>query len=437
MTRTDGAPGAQPLTASGALAAVIGDRFLWGVSTSAFQVEGSPLADWTTWRLRGPRDARARRQGVAHDEHLDEDIRLVGELGVGAYRFSVEWSRVCPTPGSWDDHEVERYRHLAHRLRRAGIEPVCTLHHFTAPAWLARRADWTDRGYLEEFLGFAKRMVRALSPDVRLWVTVNEPNVLAVAGYLSNWFPPGARSGRRARQALANLLLAHSACYDLIHALSPGPVAVGLAHNMVVFAPAYDNPVDHLLTRAADQVFNRALLEAAQTGRLRLGPRSLDPAIDVGLAGRLDFLGVNYYFRLHAQLPRESPWIPFRMKDRSGRGLTDLGWEVYPEGLVSSLETAASAGVPLLVTENGAAARDDGQKIAYLAAHLDSLARARRVGSDVRGYFWWSLMDNYEWLAGLGARFGLYHVDLDTLDRSPTAAAPYYREYIARHPAGP
>lgn len=402
------------------------DTFLWGVSTSAFQLEGAPAADWAEWQVKDARDREARVRGVDHRAREQTDLALLEEIGVNAYRFSVEWSRVVPARGEWNAAEVERYVRIADHLRERRIEPVVTLHHFTSPAWLQREGlDWTHESFLSQFLGFATGIVQALAGRVRLWVTLNEPNVQIAGGFLAGLTPPGRRGFAGAHRALANMLRAHARLFDVIHACAPKGAAVGIALNMLCFAP--DNPrsrMDRWAADTAERLYNGSLIDAFQTGVLALWLLPWGRVTGLPLRGRLDFLGVNYYSRALVDFSVFHPRRPRHFwEDRSRRGLTEMGWEVYPQGLSDVLDRAAALGVPLLITENGTAESEDARKISYLRDHLEVVERCRARGVDIRGYFWWSLLDNYEWLMGLGPRFGLYHVDYDTLERTATGAA--------------
>lgn len=410
------------------------DKFLWGVATSAFQTEGAPTADWANWKISGAADREARLRGVGHHERTADDLELVSELGLDAYRFSVSWSRVVPRPGEWVQDEVDRYANIAATLRQKGIEPVVTLHHFAAPAWLAEHGlDWTEDAFVEEFISFATRMVGALCGTVKIWVTLNEPNVHVSGGYLGGMTPPGRIGLRAAHRALVNMLRAHARLYTVIHGLCPG-AAVGITHNMLPFRP--DRPDSFLDRRAAailDRLYNQSVLEAFRTGRVTLRLLPFGRIAALPLVGRLDFLGVNYYTRAHVNFTEFHPSrLGYFWEDRTGRGLTETGWEVCPEGFAEVLRAASSLGVPLVITENGTAETDDARKIAFMRDHLEVMRRCRAEGIDIRGYFWWSLLDNYEWLIGLGPRFGLYRVDFTTLERTRTAAA----DEFAAHAAG-
>ena len=412
-------------------------RFLWGVATSAFQMEGAPGCDWTTWKVKDEADRAARLRGVGHLDRTEEDLDLLTRLGVASYRFSVEWSRLVPRKRDWDRKAMDRYVRIAARLREAGIEPMVTLHHFTNPEWLANGAAWAEGGAVGEFLRFAEKAVRALRDHVRLWVTFNEPNVYVTGGYLGGLMPPGKKNLREGFSAYANILKAHATVYDLIHAGARETPAVGVAHNMVVFRPfAEKSSLDGWAARVAHTFYNLSLIEAFRTGTLSLRlPFLYEEEFPVGTRDKLDFLGVNYYFRLFLRLsPLGIKGPEYFWEDRSRRGLTETGWEVYPKGFEETLRTASSAGVPLVVTENGTAETNDRRKIAYMKDHLRVLHRLLREGMDIRGYFWWSLMDNYEWLEGLRPRFGLYRVDFDSLERVATRSADFYSRWIKRHP---
>ncbi|MHB1024920.1 MAG: glycoside hydrolase family 1 protein [Desulfobacteria bacterium] len=413
-------------------------KFLWGVATSAFQMEGASRCDWTHWKVRDEDDRRARLNGVGHLSRTDEDLALLPMLGVNAYRFSVEWSRVAPRRGEWDREAMDRYVRIAGTLRQTGIEPVVTLHHFTNPSWLAKGTSWEDPSTAEEFLRFAERAVRALRGHARVFVTFNEPNVFILGGHLGGMMPPGRKNVKGSFAAFANVFRAHAALYDMIHVSVRERASVGVAHNMVAFHPAsVDSEMDAWAVNAAHALYNMGLIETFRTGTLSVRlPSLFEEETAVGVRGKLDFLGVNYYFRVFLRLPSLSMEGPeYFWEDRSKRGLTETGWEVYPKGFEDVLRAAALAGVPLVVTENGTAETDDRRKIAFMKDHLRVVLRLVREGIDLRGYFWWSLMDNYEWLEGLRPRFGLYRVDFDTLERTPTAASAWFARWVKRRRA--
>ena len=408
--------------------------FLWGVATSSYQIEGAVGNDWTDWeaagRLRDPRE----RCGVAagHRHRWETDFALLPSIGANAYRFSVEWSRIEPRPGEFDEGELGLQRQRAHHLKRLGVEPIVTLHHFTHPRWFHAEGGWESPGSVQRFGRFARVVAEALAPHVCVWVTVNEPIVLLLGGYLGGLIPPGRRSFSAAAKALEHMLRAHEEAAWILREKSPAGVRVGIAHNMLEFAPdRSDSALDRRLARAGQRLYNRALVEAVATGDMdwafpgegRARFRLPDwPAAH-------DYLGVNYYSRVHLRLRGAAGVIgEYFYRDRHGRGLTDTGWEVRPEGFDAVLRQAAEAGRPILVTENGIAARDDGKRRDFLREHVLVLAHRRAAGTAVEGYFHWSLLDNFEWLEGFRPRFGLFEVDYATFARRRRPSADLFAE---------
>jgi beta-glucosidase len=401
--------------------------FLWGVATSAFQLEGSPHADWSSWDV-----VLDAKPGITNHYTLyKEDLKLLKELGVNAYRFSLEWSRIQPKEDTWDEEAIAHYQEVVDILRRDGIEPMITLHHFTHPRWFIEQYPWHRNASREKFLRYVEMMVSTIR-GVRYWITFNEPYVILLGGYLEGCMPPGLRDVKRSLLALRNIFTCHGKAYDIIHAYVPDAM-VSVAHNMSVFAPWKKwNPLDRFLTKTAKYFYNHSLIDAFRTGTFIIKfPFSRTLAVEVPLKDKLDFFGVNYYTRIHLRFNLfKKMGVELRHLDLDGYGLSDLGWEVHPRGLAKVLRYASRLKAPLIITENGIATHDSQEKMKYMKRHVDALEHALRDGLDVRGYFYWTLIDNYEWLQGLDARFGLYHVDFDTSKRTPTSAAAYYSYLI-------
>ncbi|NTU42492.1 MAG: family 1 glycosylhydrolase [Nitrospirales bacterium] len=401
--------------------------FFWGVATSAFQLEGSPYADWTSWdTILGSAPDITNHYALYKD-----DLKLLKELEVNAYRFSLEWSRIQPHEGAWDSDAVAHYQEIIQILRENNIEPMVTLHHFTHPLWFITRYPWHKESSVERFLEFTERIVSEIK-DVKYWITFNEPYVLILGGYLEGCMPPGIRDARLAVQAIKNILTAHGRAYEIIHSRFPDSL-VSVAHNMAALAPWRRwNPLDRVLARLAKYFYNHSLLDAFLTGSLRIEfPFSPPLIVETPIKGKLDFFGVNYYTRTHIRFnPFKKMGVELRHRDIDGYGLTDMGWEIHPRGLEKVLRYASRLGVPLIITENGIATHDAQRKIDFLKRHVDVLGKCIADGIDVRGYFYWSLIDNYEWLQGMDSRFGLYKVDFQTLRRNPTNAAAYYSYLI-------
>jgi len=398
--------------------------FLWGTATSAYQVEAEN--DRSDWAAFGRPPAGAACDFLAHAE---ADLDRAAALGTNAFRLSLEWSRIEPRPGERDPAAVDAYRRVLAACRARGLRPVVTLVQFTLPAWCAPR----DRAWLrpevqEAFARHAAFCGRTFGDLADLWVTLNEPNVQAGAGYVAGVFPPG----RRLRQGLADrcqaaLLEAHVRAYDALHAGVPGPAAVGVAPHLVRWRPsAWD--VGGVVRRAMER-FSWGFVEALTTGELRLATlRRAVPWVE----GKLDFLGLSYFCGFPATVPGALRFAGLLARP-ARPGTSDMGWPIDAAGFEDVLVEASrrAAGRPVVVTENGVADAADALRPAYLRDHLAALGRARARGADVRGYLHWSLVDNYEWHEGFAPRFGLFAVDYATQARTPRPSAALYRDLIA------
>jgi beta-glucosidase len=418
--------------------------FLWGVATSAFQIEGQVENDMTEWERTGrfQRDGRNPRYDDAanHWERWEEDFRLLCDLGVNAYRFSVEWARIEPRRGCLCQSALDQYSRMVDKLLEYSISPMITLHHFTHPTWFHDLTPWHHPESVEAFASFVEVVARKLADRVNLFVTLNEPLAWVLAAYGDAQFPPGEKNIIRMMDALRNLLEAHRRAYDIVKNSNPVS-AVGIANNFIVFKPARSwNPLDRGLTKLLHGFYNVMILEAFRTNRLHYRfPMLLNYDQPVRLDDRIDFWGVNYYYRAHVrfQFNRTRPFNLLFL-NRSGEGITDLGWETYSEGLLLTLRLVSQTEKPMYITENGIATTDDCKRIEFIRLHLDHVSGAVAEGLDVRGYFHWSLLDNYEWLVGNSARFGLFSVDFGNgLERKPTEAGKYYARLISQANGAP
>jgi beta-glucosidase len=406
---------------------VFPEDFQWGVATSAFQLEGSSNADWATW------DPKLNDTPLITDHYNRylQDLRLLKDLGVNSYRFSIEWSRIQPREDTWDEDAIAHYQKIIDILRGYDIEPMVTLHHFTHPRWFMEQYPWHKTESIEKFLRFVEKMVTSLK-NVRYWITFNEPYVILIGGYLEGCTPPGLRDVPSSLRALKNIFTCHGKAYDIIHQYVPD-ARVSVAHNMSVFAPWKKwNPLDRLLKKTANRFYNHSIIHAFRTGNFIVKfPFSRQIEIEVPIKDKLDFFGVNYYTRIHLRFnPFKKMGVELRHLDIEGHGLTNIGWEIHPRGLEKVLRYASRLNLPLIITENGIATHDSEEKVKYMKRHIDVVERCLKNGLDVRGYYYWTLIDNYEWLLGLDARFGLYRVDFKTLERFPTSAAAYYSYLI-------
>jgi beta-glucosidase len=432
------------------------EGFRFGVATAAHQVEGGLTdSNWTRWEDHVRADGRGGifsgdRVGRAADhwERFDDDVALLARLGVDTYRFSVEWSRIEPAPGRFDEAALERYRSWCATLRSAGIEPMVTLHHFTEPGWLTDRGGFEDPATPAAFARFVERVVPALRDHVDTWVTVNEPNVFSVLGWLYGEFPPGATDLRRTAKVLRNVLEAHARAYEVVHRLDTtpatsegSPAQVSIAQNVVWFVPrSHANPLEVAGARVLHRNYNVAPIAACRTGRVRFGlpGAGVDERIR-GLAGTLDWLGVNHYFRQQVRVPgpRGVPDAGFDATTISN----DMGWDLIPETLGTVARWADGFGLPVTITEHGTCDDEvpDRRRRWFVPTALHALADAVAGGADVRGYVHWSLMDNFEWAHGFGPRFGLYRNDPVTQERTLTTTGAWFAELLrsrAHHGAG-
>jgi beta-glucosidase len=415
--------------------------FLWGVATSSYQIEGAAENDWTDWEREERLKVREERcgRGAGHRERWKTDFSLIPTVGANAYRFSVERSAIEPAPGFFSDEALRFERERVDALVRLGIEPVVTLHHYTHPRWFSSREGWESAESVAAFGRYAAVVADALGDRVRTWVTLNEPIVFLLGGYLGGLIPPGRRNFAAASRALEHLLRAHTEAAAVLKERIPG-CRVGIAHNMLDFAPERrGSALDRRLARAGDRLYNLALLEAMGTGRMDWAfPGEGRARISLpDFAAANDFVGVNYYSRVHIRF-RGVPGAvgAFAYRDPESRGLTDTGWEVHPEGFGRVLRQAESLGRPILVTENGIATRNDGVRRDFLREHALVLRHRLEAGAPIEGYFYWSLLDNFEWLEGFRPRFGLFEVDYATFTRRRRPSADVFADLGRRFTRG-
>ncbi|MDY7229999.1 glycoside hydrolase family 1 protein [Hyalangium rubrum] len=423
--------------------------FMLGTSTSSHQVEGGNENQWSAWERGQWPDGRPHiKDGTVSGEatdswnRFDEDVRLIQRLGSNAYRFGLEWSRLQPTQDTWDEEALARYTQWARTLRQNGITPLVTLYHFTLPNWVVDTGGWENPATIDAFEAYTARVAEAMGGEVDWWCTVNEPNVYAVLGYLDAEWPPGRQDEKATATVLSHLIEAHARAArqlrqkDTVDADGDSHATrIGLAHHVRVFQPATGSAVDTTVAGLTDAFFNESVPEALRTGRIRLsipGSVSLDREVE-GLKGSIDYFGINYYTRDYVRQYFGEPSLSRQYVPR-GREKNDLGWDLYPEGLYLFLTRYAKLGLPLLVTENGMADHTGERRPYYLQSHIYAVEQARAAGADVRGYFHWSLLDNFEWAEGYEPKFGLFSVDLASPEktRQDTPAVATFQE-IARN----
>lgn len=438
------------------------DGFLWGAATSAYQIEGSPLADgagpsiWHRFSHTPGRTADGETGDVACDHYRrwPDDVRLMRELGLQAYRFSIAWSRILPAGrGRVNQAGIDFYSRLVDALLEQGIRPSATLYHWDLPAALDDRGGWLNPDVADWFADYARVMFDALDDRVPMWATLNEPWVVSDGGYLTGALAPGHRVLHEAPLAAHNLLRAHAAAVEAYRA--QGRHQIGIVVNLEPKYPASDGAADLAATARADAYMNRQYLDPLFLGRypgeLRdvFGDAWPDfPETELRrIAQPIDFLGVNYYTRAVVCDDPQAPPVRAGRVRQPRHAYTEMDWEVYAQGLADTLQWVAQryGPIPLHVTENGAAFYDpptadgdvvhDPLRVLYFRDHLRAVRAAIRSGVDVRGYYAWSLLDNFEWSLGYAKRFGIVHVDFATQRRTPKASARYYADVIRTHGA--
>ncbi|MDQ6874165.1 MAG: family 1 glycosylhydrolase [Actinomycetota bacterium] len=385
--------------------------FLFGSSTAAHQVEGGNVNnDWWAWEHGGAAAAGAHctePSGDAIDQYhrYRDDIALLAGLGQNAHRMSLEWSRLEPAPGEWSAAAFDHYRRVLGGLADAGLTAFVTLLHFTVPQWIAERGSWLAGDAVERFTRYTEQVAVRLGDLIPYACTINEPQIVAMFGYGTGHHPPGHRDVAALDRVTEVQIAAHRAAVGALRSGSGSP-RPGLCLQLPAIEPA----------RSGDEACEELAL---RTERLMCGEYVEALRSEPATAG--DFVGVQYYSRMRMD-PTEGSW---QAPAPAGTQITQMGWEIYPDGLRQALHHAAGAGLPLVVTENGIATADDAQRVDYLEAHLRAARRAMDEGVDLRGYLYWSSFDNFEWAEGYRPTFGLVGIDRAALRRvvRPSAIA--------------
>ncbi len=416
------------------------DNFIWGVATSAHQVEGGNHNNqWSAWEQQG-RIKSGDRAGLACDwwRNAELDFDLAKSLGVNALRLSVEWSRIEPEEGRWDEAALARYRQMLQALRERGLRPFVTLHHFTNPIWFEKKGAFEAADSVRRFERFTMRTVRALADLCSDWVTFNEPNVYTALGYFLGEFPPG-KKGRfvQAAGVTRNLCLAHARAYRAIHEIQP-QASVGWAQHYVVFKPRRPgSAADRRLCGFIDRRFNENFAESIETGAAPFPLNKLGSELSE-VQGTCDYVGINYYSRLRAGFELRSPKTMFFQltvsphKPQGDHGIELPYGEAYPEGLRCAVERFKRFNKPIYILENGVPDREDRIRPWVLESSVEQMKGLLREGADLRGYFHWSLTDNFEWNEGWHLRFGLIELDPVTQQRRSRPSAKIFSEIIRK-----
>lgn len=357
-------------------------NFYWGTATSAYQVEGGIRNDWSEWGDKF--DA-----GIACDHYhrFEEDFDFAKQMNNNAHRFSIEWARVEPEEGKFDQKELNHYKEVLLALKQRNLEPFVTLFHFTLPAWFSKKGGWLNKDAPKYFERFVEKVVREYKDLVKFWITLNEPNIYAFHSFLEGNWLPFKKNWFKSNKILKQLVKTHINSYQLIHKISPNSKA-GIAINNI-----YYKGVVKLLV---DYYWNQNFLNKIKDHQ--------------------DFIGLNYYFGYSLK--------GFLKSD----GKTDLGWGIYPKGIYYILKDLKKYNRPIYITENGLADAKDAKRAKFIIDHLKWVYKTIEEGIDIQGYFHWSLIDNFEWDKGFEPRFGLVEIDYKTQSRIPRASSKAYSE---------
>ena len=404
------------------------DGFVWGTAAAAHQAEGGNWNnDWWAWE-HDPRSPCVEPSGDAIDHYnrFDTDFALLASYGHGAHRFSIEWSRIEPEEGLFSQVALDHYARVLDSLHAHGMTPFMTLHHFSSPRWLAADGGWANPAVVDRFRRFTDVVAQHLGDRAPYVCTINEPQIVALMGYQSEIFPPGAGDTSLYWPVTRNFVAAHQAALETYKSHAPD-TKVGVTLAVTDFQAADDDSVT-----LRDRVHHRMVqvyYDAIRTGWLR-GPK-LEEEIPGLSPSTNDFVGVQFYSRSvlsakHGQL-----------RPPAGAETTQMGYEVVPESFVTVLKGASDAGVPVFVTENGIGTDDDKQRVRYLATHLASMKHAIDDGVDLRGYIYWCAIDNFEWALGYGPTFGLVACDRKTFERIPKPSADYFGEICRTNTVDP
>lgn len=424
------------------------ENFIWGVSTSSYQIEGGVKADGrgpSIWDVRSHlgRIDNGDTGDVACDHYhrYREDIGLMTQLGVDAYRFSVSWPRVLPHGrGVANEPGLAFYDRLIDELLQAGIEPWLCLYHWDLPQELSDLGGWTQRDSAEWFADYAALVVGRYGDRVRRFATFNEPSVFTLFGYAMDWGAPGLIDRTAHAKAIHHVNLAHGTAVDVIRALAP-TASVGCIHNRQRVVPEHDLPSNAEAARTLHHLWNDAFPDPQILGAYpaELMP-FMEPFVRPGDMARIcrpiDWFGLNHYGPIFAKAEPSTAWGFAWGKPPSDAPVSDIGWAIYPDMFRAELvETSRRYGLPVYVTENGCGGHDepsdqgdlnDQRRIGYLRHHIDAMHQAIQDGADVRGYFVWSLLDNFEWGSGYANRFGIVSVDFKTGQRRIKASGRWY-----------
>lgn len=394
------------------------ENFLWGAATSAHQVEGNNTSnDWWTaeqsGKLKTAEGKPTPSSGLAADQYnrFEEDFELAKSLEHNAHRLSLEWSRIEPDEGQFNIEAIEHYKKVLQSLREKNLKVMLTLHHFTNPLWLTKKGGWENGKAPYYFERFVKKVVPELKDYVDLWVTINEPGIYMIMSYIRGIWPPQKKSKWSSWKVFYNMARAHKKAYRTIHQLIPNS-QVGIANNIASFQNFHHHSlIEGLMVWVLDFFGNHLFYKLS------------------GIKTH-DFLGLNYYFNEYISFNGDKRLPSVVDVTKTKKDISDLGWEINPEGMFDILMDFSDYHKPVYITENGVASTNDDRRVRFLLSYLKEVYHAIQAGVDVKGYFYWSLIDNFEWEKGFEPRFGLIDIDYKTQKRTPHQSAYVYADII-------
>jgi len=387
--------------------------FLWGAATSSHQVEGENFNDWSKWEKSQKRIKFLESKGLIkkyglenfisgkatdHYHRFSDDFRLAKKLGHNATRFSIEWSRIEPEAGYFNEKEIEHYKEVIAVLKELKIEPFVTLWHFTLPVWLSDKGGWLNKDTPNYFARYAEKIVTALGNSVNFWITINEPEVYASNSYLVGDWPPQKKNLISYLCVLKHLIQAHKKTYQIIKKINP-QFQVGIAKNNIYFEPYKNKLINRFIKKIIDWWWNFYVLDQINNYQ--------------------DFIGLNYYFHL---------CFNYFLNKNKNKNVSDLGQELDPGSIYFALKELKHFNKPIYITENGLADANDQKRSWFIFETLKGIKKSIDENINVRGYFHWSLLDNFEWNKGFWPRFGLVEVDYQTLERKIRHSAQFYQD---------
>jgi beta-glucosidase len=413
-------------------------NFIWGTATAAHQIEGNnENTNWGEWEKDSAHIKDKSNSKIAVDgwNLYKDDVKLMKNLGVNSYRFSLAWNKIEPEHGKINEAALQHYDDLINELKVNNIEPMITLHHFTHPIWFEQLGAFEKEENIRYFVEFSKLVFNRYSDRVKFWVTLNEPNVFVTSAYFNTVFPPGNSNAKLGGEVLKNMLKAHVQVYKALKGQEirdEGQVQIGLATSIFQFEPMRRWHLgDWAIARSSDAIFNETILGFFRTGTMNFNV-PLDTSFvytDLDAPKTLDFIGINYYSHFAYKFD-----FDFKKATQSlaveGEEPTDMPYTIYTEGIYRAIRDVSTLKKPIIITENGIADAKDDRRGNYIKKSLYAVSKAIEDGYNVRGYYYWSLMDNFEWAEGYTQKFGLYEVNLQTQERKLREGSKAFIEII-------